>query len=73
VIYRPTIQSTPDFSQVASDDPKLLKLSIDYDHVTSAEVRACTLAMASDIATAEFAKPISKKTKFDDNVEIAGM
>ena len=38
VIYRPTIQSTPDFSQVASDDPKLLKLSIDYDHVTSAEV-----------------------------------
>jgi hypothetical protein len=72
VIYRPTIQSSPDFSQVSSDDPKLFKSMIDYDHVTSAEVKACTLAMTTDIATSDFAKPISDKSKLDD-VEIAGM
>ena len=73
VIYRPTIQSAPDFSQVSSDDPKLLKSIIDFDHVSSADVKACALAMTNDIATAEFAKPISHKSKPDDNVEIAGM
>jgi hypothetical protein len=72
VIYRPTIQSAPDFSKIASDDPKLFISSSEYDHVTSTEVKACILAMSSDIATSEFAKPISTKFKLND-VEIAGM
>jgi hypothetical protein len=71
VIYRPTIQSAPDFSQASSDDPKLFQSITDYDHVTSAEVIACTLAMTTDLATADFARPISSKS--NDDVEIAGM
>jgi hypothetical protein len=71
VIYRPTIQSAPDFSQASSDDPKLFQSITDYDHVTSAEVIACTLAMTTDLATADFVRPISSKS--NDDVEIAGM
>jgi hypothetical protein len=72
VIFRPTIQSAPDFSTVASDDPKLFITNQNFDHVTSSAVKACILAMSNDIATSEFAKPISDKFQLND-VEIAGM
>ena len=73
VIFRPTIQSAPDFSNITSDDPKLFAATTDFEHITTADVKACTLAMSTDIATAEFAKPIDDKNKINDNVEIAGM
>jgi hypothetical protein len=72
VIYRPTIQSAPDFSKVSSDDPKLFKSMIDYDHVTTADVKACILAMTNDNATSEFAKPVVDKSTVNE-VEIPGM
>jgi hypothetical protein len=71
VIYRPTIQSAPDFSSISSDDPKLFASTTELEHVTSNEVKACALSLSTDIATADFAKPIPDKSRL--KVEIAGM
>jgi hypothetical protein len=71
VIYRPTIQSAPDFSSTSSNDPKLFPSTTEFEHVTSNEVKACALSLSTDIATADFAKPIPDKSRL--KVEIAGM
>jgi hypothetical protein len=71
VIYRPTIQSASDFSSISSDDPKLFASTTKFEHVTSNEVKPCALSLSTDIATADFAKPIPDKSRL--KVEIAGM
>jgi hypothetical protein len=46
VIYRPTIRSAPDFSQVHYDGAKLLVTDSPLDHITADEAsRACTIAL----------------------------
>ncbi len=66
VIYRPTIQSAPDFTKAETDNPKLFAIA-EYDHITANDVKACITALNNETKTAESATPI------DDNVEIPGM
>jgi hypothetical protein len=73
VIYRPTIQSAPEFSKISSNDPKLLVSNYEFDHVTSSEVKVCINAMQNDMATAEFTKAITDKQAQINDVEIPCM
>jgi hypothetical protein len=72
VLYRPTIQSPPDFSNVSKEgDPKLF--TAEFEHVSTAQVKACSLAMANFVATSAFAKSIVNRTLISDSAEIVGM
>jgi hypothetical protein len=72
VTYRPTVQSSPDFSShKSSKAPQLF--DSEFEHVSMENARACQLAMATYIATSTFAKPSALKTKINDGVEVAGM
>jgi hypothetical protein len=72
VLYRPTIQSPPDFSNVSKEgDPKLF--TAEFEHVSTAQVKACSLAMADFVATSAFAKSIVNRTLISDSAEIVGM
>ncbi len=58
MIYRLTIQSAPDFCSISSDDQKLFASTAESEHMTPNQVKACTLSLSNDIATADFAKPV---------------
>jgi hypothetical protein len=47
VIYRPTIQSKPDFSKLGSNNTKLLTANSEeyYGHITSSDATACHVAL----------------------------
>jgi hypothetical protein len=66
VIYRPTIQSKPDFSKIGSNDTKLLTTNSDkYGHITSSDATACSVALANwDYSIVE-KEPTAKRVKFD--------
>jgi hypothetical protein len=64
VRYRPTVQSSPNFSShKASKTPKLFDSK--FEHVSVENVRACQLSMATYIATAAFAKPSILEAKIN--------
>jgi hypothetical protein len=66
VIYRPTIQSKPDFSKIGSNDTKLLTTNSDkYDHITSSDATACCVALANWDYSMVDNEPTAKRVKFD--------
>jgi hypothetical protein len=66
VIYRPTIQSKPDFSKIGSNGTKLLMTNSDeFGHITSSDATACRVALANWDYLMVNNKPTAKRLKFD--------
>jgi hypothetical protein len=68
VIYRPTIQSKPDFSKLGSNNTKLLTANSEeyYGHITSSDATACHVALENwDYLIMVDNKPTAERLKFD--------
>jgi hypothetical protein len=66
VIYRPTIQSKPDFSKIGSDNTKLLTTNLEYGHITSSDATACRVALEDWDYSIVDNEPTAKRVKFDE-------
>jgi hypothetical protein len=65
VIFRPTIQSSPDFSKIGSDDTKLLTANPEYGHITKADATACRIALANWDYSATENEPEAKRVRIE--------
>jgi hypothetical protein len=60
VAYRPTIQSTTDFSKTNSDSNKLLLTHLTLGHITTEDATACRVALANHNYSFDSTEPPAK-------------
>jgi hypothetical protein len=67
VIFRPTIRSKPDFSNVTAEDSKLLLTNSDSGHITTQQAIACRIALSTDKQLETIGSETGIKPKPDAN------